>query len=111
MKLKCIAVCVLSSIIFMSFAGRIVKMPDVGILNARLFKAGFIHFAYKTQIVTELAKKELDAQGLAGKVEKALSSYKDPEQDKKINKSRLFEVLLEDSPELLKELKENGACK
>ena len=119
MKLKLIAVSALLSITSLSFAGH-VKMPPAQDLHERL--RDFKHFVEKTNIVNELAGKELQVLSVAVAVDASLYFYNkylekggmQPQKARVMQMQMrpfLFKALLQYSPEALRELKEKGIYK
>ena len=95
----------------------LVKMPKAGILNSRLNEAGLIDFAKETQIAQDLGNKELEALGVAMKIATASADYAQKVQKNtpqpyanilltqfKMMHNDIYKVILQDSPEALKEL-------
>ena len=96
---------------------KILKMPDATTLQKRLNEAGFEHFVEKTDIVKNLADRDLYPLGVAVSVETALYDYseylKQPMMARmmQMRKPQLLEVLLKDHPAALQELADEGVYK
>ncbi len=118
MKLKISALFVVLTIVSTNFA--MIEMPTAEVLEERLNKAGFGHYMEKTDIVESLANKELVPIGVHNIVFTSMLDYSKHLEETMpgpyckagqaafyIRKRQLFEVLLEDFPEALKELEEN----
>ncbi len=117
MNLKNISIgCLLSVTTFVCFAAP-VQIPSAEILKKRLADVGLEHFAEKTSIVKNLAGQSKEPIGVAMSIERAISDYaeyiKNPIVLTTTNmlKPQMFEAILKDYPEALKELAGHGFYK
>ena len=92
----------------------LITLPEAKVLTARLQQAGFDHFIEKTDIVKNLAGQQKEALGVSMAVELALYDYnqylKNPMMATmmQMRKPQLIGTLLQDSPDAVKELKDQG---
>ena len=123
MKLKTMAIFSLLSISSITVATK-VKMPSAKILTSRLSKIGMDHFIEKTNLVSNLANRELESIGVAVAVETSLYDYNENlgqglpahmarmmQVQMQLNKPILLRSLLEDYPEALTDLQQQGLYK
>lgn len=97
--------------------GVLIQMPDGETLEKRLIHAGFGQFLQKTNIVDTLKDKTLKTTTIAVNIETAIMTYSTYTRRGWIDlfpfsednhRTLLYEVILQDSPEGLQELKKNG---
>lgn len=92
----------------------LITLPEAKVLTARLQQAGFDDFIEKTDIVKNLAGQQKEALGVNMAVELALYDYnkylENPMMARimQMRKPQLIETLLQDSPDAVKELKDQG---
>lgn len=103
---------------------KIITMPNTQILEKRLADNGFIHFMQTTNIVKYLADQNKAPIGVSLVVAASYLEYDKHLKERfsaklslaqgrmdiiEKKKRQLFELLLEDAPEALKELEEGGS--
>lgn len=93
---------------------KIIKMPNVAILQKRLNEEGFQHFVENTRIIELLADQEKKALGVVMIVDCALYGYDKNlgqlviSETVSMRRSHLLEVVLQDHPDALQELADKG---
>ncbi len=98
-----------------------IKMPNAQVLQDRLHKGTFHHFMEKTDIVSELADRNITPLGIVSVVNLSYVDYNEYFRKAKsgkaaerlmvlmvMKKRELFEALLEDKREVLKQLDDLG---
>ncbi len=91
-----------------------VKMPDEKTLNKRMANIGMNHFAEKTGIVKQMAGQQKEALAVVMAVELALYDYAELVKNPAVtitanmNKNMVIEAFLQDHPEKLQELAQQG---
>lgn len=113
MKLSSIAILMLLNIATLSCFGMQVTIPSASILKQKLNELDLADFSEKTDIVDRLGGKELGARTVVFIVESAIKDYllRSPRVNIfKMEMARpvLMEMILENSPEAVKEYKKNG---
>jgi hypothetical protein len=90
----------------------IVTVPNEKALTEELYKLPVHSFLYKTDILSKLADKELDASELEEKIETHISLFDqsfastDPEKSVRDVKPQLLAAFFKNSPDALRELQE-----
>lgn len=97
-----------------STESEVLTLPSVQVLKQRLAAHGFDHFEEKTQIAEKLGGQKKVPMGVAVAVELALHDYAQNLQNPMIafmmqmRKPELLEILLQDFPDALTELRAHG---
>ena len=121
---KIIALGFILSVQLVAAMEKTIKMPNKNELQRRLDEIGMTYFSEKTNIISQLADQEKVPLGVAMAVELAMYDYfkyvesvmpasmvRMQKIQMKMHKPLIFEALLKDEPEALKELEAHDLYK
>lgn len=97
-----------------AMSNKLYLLASQQVLKQRFSQNRLDHFIDKTRLDQKLGNQELYALGVAAATELALSDYneylKNPLMNKLmlINKTKIIKLILEDHPEAIKELQDEG---